>query len=95
MSEATVRNEYTKMRNQNVKLDVYEEIQGEYIELKEGEYIELTLSIRGRSMTLRYHSDSKEGKILKDKVSDIEEGSKISILRTDLDERPICIREMK
>ncbi len=85
MSEATVIKEYTKMRNQTVKLDVYEEIQGEYIEL--------TLSIRGRNMTLRYHSDSKEGKILKDKVSDIEEGSKISVLRTDLDERPICIKE--
>ncbi len=39
MSETTVRNEYTKVRNQTVKLDVYEEIQGEYIELKEGEYI--------------------------------------------------------
>jgi len=47
MSEAIVIKEYTKVRNQTVKLDVYEEIQGEYIELKEGEYIELTLSIRG------------------------------------------------
>ena len=95
MSETTVRNEYTKVRNQTVKLDVYEEIQGEYIELKEGEYIELILSIRGRNMTLRYHSDSKEGKILKDELRDIERGSKIGILQTDLNERPICIRDVK
>jgi len=46
-------------------------------------------------MTLRYHSDSKEGKILKDKLRDIERESKIGILRTDLNERPIAIREMK
>ncbi len=46
-------------------------------------------------MTLRYHSDSKEGKILKDELRDIERGSKIGILQTDLNERPICIRDVK
>jgi len=76
-----------------VTLDEYKEIIGEFIELKESDNIEVTLSIQGEKKKLIYPKDSKEADILEEKLKDIEKGSRIGILRTDLDERPIGIRE--
>jgi len=92
MDEISHRNENVK---EHVILDEWKEIMGEFVELNEKDNLEVSISIQGENKKLVYPKKSKESRILKDELRDIEKGSKIGILRTDLDERPICIRKMK
>ncbi len=86
-------------RKENVKehviFDEWEEIIGEFVELNEKDNFEVSISSQGKNKKLVYPKKSKESRILKDELRDIEREAKIGILQTDLNDRPICIREVK
>ncbi len=78
-----------------VRLEEYEEIIGEFVELREeNNEIEVILSAE-REKKLKYASPSKEAEILKDEFDEIEAGTKVGLLKTDLTDKTVLVREVE
>lgn len=84
------------MNYKEIQLKNYEEIVGKFVELKEkNEGIQVILSSNGKIKKLKYPLDSKQGNILLKKFQEIDTGTEIGILRTDIRRKPLILREIE
>ncbi len=80
---------YIMIRNETT-LKKWEEIVGRFQEINQDNWC-LNIHIDGFS-PLSYPLDSIESSILKEELEDVESGTKIGILRTDIKEEPLVVR---
>lgn len=76
-----------------ITLDFYEEVIGEYEGLQqEDKLLRIYISVNDSDRFLEYPIQCKEAQILLDELKDVHLGTKIGILRTDVENKPIFIR---
>lgn len=76
-----------------IRLDFYEEIIGDYKWLdQENKLLRIHISVKDSDRFLEYPIESKEAQILLEELEDVQPGTKIGVLRTDVESHPIFIR---
>lgn len=76
-----------------LQFNLYEEVQCEFIELfEERKELFLHIKVNGYSKFLYYTIESKEAQILLSELDGIPSGSKIGILKTDVEDKPLYLR---
>jgi len=87
MNDATVN---------KVTLDYWTEIVGQFIEIEDdGEFTTLVIEVNhNKTVKLEYARGSKESEELLRNLENLDRSTRIGILRTDLENKPLMVRVM-
>lgn len=88
-------NKESVQEGERITLTHWEEIIAEFREIKKSEKsVIVSLSLDAREHLLQYPTSSKESELLEKNLKNVKKGTKIGILRTDLIDSPLKIRQI-